>query len=62
MLSVAQFTLCRVVGWLVDNDLEIMWKEAAVTYFKLFGIRLTGLRKDNKKYVRVVGGPAEIRT
>jgi hypothetical protein len=42
-------------------NLEIKWKEAAVTYFKLFGIRLTGLRKGNKKYVRIDGGPDETR-
>jgi hypothetical protein len=49
-----------VVGWLVNNKLEIKRKEAALTYFKLFGIRLTGLRKGSKKYVRVVSALAEI--
>jgi hypothetical protein len=34
-LSVAQIVQYRVMGWLVDNELGRMWKEAVVPWFKV---------------------------
>jgi hypothetical protein len=35
MVSIGQTRYRRLVGWLVNNDLERMWKEAALAKFEV---------------------------
>jgi hypothetical protein len=46
-----------------DDELERIWKEDAVAYFRFYpGIRLEGLRKITRTSDRIAGGAVEVRT
>jgi hypothetical protein len=48
-----------MVGWLMSDDLERIWKEAAMAYSKYYpGICLDGLRKTTENLSQVTSVPA----
>jgi hypothetical protein len=42
VVYVTKFFNCQMVGVLVDHELELTWKEAAVSYFKILYVHLRG--------------------
>jgi hypothetical protein len=60
-LSVAPTIYRRMTGWLTNNELERIWKEATVVQFKYYpGAFPEGQIKTSKTSVRVAGLPAKI--
>jgi hypothetical protein len=49
MLSVPETIYCRMRGWLVNNELERIWKEAVMTWFKLLSQNILGVTEKTTK-------------